>query len=182
MANIFFVSGQNPGFHTKAEYLDYSMEKYDISPDEIFYVSISNASDNKENDTPLEKFSLLMFFKNDSITTIEDAANHSACPAPKLIKQANLEAIEKSMIKSKTAGHISFKNMGNNTSFKADKDELIAVLFYSYKFGNAGQQYIKQRKKLSENLGIKTIILSIDGYYIEDLVDISKNKISITNE
>ena len=175
------VYAQKDNFDTKKEYLEYSQKKFDIKGSEIYYVSTLNDVAS-ENDTPLEKFSPLIVFKNDSITTIEDAAMHSACPAPKLIKQANLNAIENSMIVSKIAGEMSFKNMETGELFKPAKDEMIAIFLYSYKFRNAGQQYIKERKKLSEELGIKTIILSIDGAYIKDLTDIPKTEIDFSKE
>lgn len=175
---LLFVSlnafAQPDSFQTKEQYFEYSSKKFGIQPEEIYYVS-TEADGRNEN--PLEKFSLLMFFKNDRIATIEDASNHSACPAPKLIRQASLDAIEKSMTKSASAGTVVFKNMADGTLFIPEKDEMFALLFYSYKLGNTGQEYIKQRKKLSETLGIKTIILSIDGAYIEEITDIPKTSI-----
>lgn len=170
--------GQKDNFSTTKEYLEYSRKNFHIPEDEIYYVS--TVSSDTLTDRPLEKFSLLMFFKNDKITTIEDVSMNSACPAPRLIKKATLNAIESSMMVSKTAGSIVFKNMKTGELFKPNKDELIAVLFYSYKFGSSGQQYIKERKKLSENLGIKTIIISIDGAYIKDLTDTPKNEIELS--
>jgi len=178
---LFFAStshaqGTDGNFESKESYLKYSLDTYGINSNEIYYVPVNT---NGREEKPLEKFSLLMFFKNDSIATIEDISNNAACSASKILKKTSVAAIKNSFAKSATAGNIIFKNMGNETLFKPKKDELIAVLFYSYKFGDAGQEYIEVRDKIAKEFNVKTLILTIDGGYISGTTDMPKNAIKM---
>lgn len=177
-----FAQNEKGVFSDKEVYLSYTDKNFDIKANEIYY-AVETWDETTEEEDNQQKFSLLMFYKGDYVATIEEVEQFlgMSCPPNQLVRKVTMNAIEKVLESSLPIAVPEFKNMQEETIFQKDEEDIIAVFIYSYKLGKAGQSYIKIRQKIQDVLGLKILIVSIDGAYISDIDDISKTEIFMKN-
>ena len=161
-------------FETRQEYLDYVKENFDVSADEIYYVPVDELS---EKGNPLEELSVLMFFRDNEYTTLEKITGNAMCTPKRLVKQFTLDKIIGTMVESNAYDKLVFKNMGTGELFIPKQGEIIAVYLFIHTLGKNGIVYIKERDKIAERFNVRNIILTMDGNYIKENIDISKTEI-----
>jgi hypothetical protein len=167
---LFFISyGQvDSKFLDKNDYLEYVGGKHSINSSSIYY--ISNLSTSRAFIFP----SFTYFLKGGKMVTIDEVSEKldPTCSTNKLFKQISCEFIEDLLIKKNTNFDIVFKNLKKGEILE-EKEKIIAVFLFSVHLKKLGTKYIKHRERLEE-LGINTIVLSMDMPDIEGVDDYSK--------
>ncbi len=160
-------------FNNKNDYLNFLEKKFDIERNNVYTYEAYNDS------TFLGKYSSVIFLKGTNITTIEEVRNidNNICPPKKFFSNLLIEKIEKSFSEDKKMKSIFFKSLYDN-SILVSNDDLIAVFLFSYKLGNSGLQYYKQKHFL-EKLNVKCIVLTIDEEDIGELQNFKSTKVVI---
>lgn len=165
MAGVPSSAQENRIFKTVEEYLTYIQDEFGIAPTDVYYVAQSTS------DQPPKKVSAVMFFQKGEMAVIEDVVKVMAnqCNPDRMMKKVTLTSIEKCMFKDPLANTL-FTHMQSGKVYKPADGEMIAVFLLGHELGDAGQLYIKERKELENNLGIKTFIVTVDETYITELV------------
>jgi hypothetical protein len=157
----------------KSEYLSFLEKRYKIDKTNVYLF------ESKNDTTFLGKYSSVIFLKGTKISTIEEVRkiDKNICPPKKFFTNLLTEKIEESFTEDKKLSSIYFRSLYDNSIINND-DTLIAIFLYSYKLGNAGLTYYKQ-KHLLENLNIKCIVLTLDEAEIGDLQHLNSTKVEI---
>lgn len=169
-----YIFGQNElKFNNNNDYLNFLEKKFDIEKNDVYTFEAYNDS------TFLGKYSSVIFLKGTKITTIEEVRNidNNICPPKKFFSNLLIEKIEKSFSEDKKLSSIFFKNLYDNSTLVSN-DDLIAIFLFSYKLGNSGLRYYKQKHFL-EKLNIKCIVLTIDEADVGELQNINNTKVVI---
>jgi len=169
-----YIFGQKDlKFNSKNDYLNFLEKKFDIEKNNVHSYEAHNDS------TFLGKYSSVIFLRGTKITTIEEVRNidNNICPPKKFFSNLSIEKIEKSFTEDKKLKSIFFKNLYDNSIIVSNED-LIAIFLFSYKLGNSGLQYYKQKHFL-EKLNIKCIVLTIDEADVVELQNSNSTKVVI---
>lgn len=172
-----FNNYQQQTFKTIDKYLNFTEDRYDIKSSDVYYIPQTN------NANYFPKPSMLYFLKNGKYTTSEDVAASLElnCPPKKLFKEITPLLIDENLSINPNNKNFIVKQMNSGKFYALKENEITAVFLYSYLLGDRGQMYIKQ-KKILEKKGIKCLIVSVDGAYINEVKDISKDEIIIKRQ
>jgi hypothetical protein len=155
-------------FNDKSSYFKYIDKKYDIDSTKIYYTSDATK-------TTIFLFPAFTYFIiKDKIITIDEVANklQSYCPPKKLFGQLSYELVSNLLDEQNYNVDLTLKNLSSNKTLQQN-EEIIAVFLFSVAYKKLGVRYIKHKNKL-EDLGFKTIILSMDMPSINGITDYSK--------
>lgn len=166
---------KNKDFNTSKEYLEYVNKEFKIPSTEIFYFSTESDSVNKK----LEKYGIMLFITDDKISTVQEVAEvlKSKCSPKHLLPNVTNNAILEASSPSEAFKKISVKNFATGQQLNRENNKF-AIYIFSYRFGSNAKLYYNEKKEI-EKLGYKTIVLSIDGAYIKEVVDIDKTPVYI---
>lgn len=167
----------NNRFDNKSSYFEYINKKYSIDSTSIYYTS------NATKSTIFLFPAFTYFIKKDKIITIDEIARelNSYCPPKKLFRQISYKLVSNLIEKQNYDVDLILKNLDSN-EILIQNEEIIAVFLFSVDYKKLGVRYIKHKSKL-EDLGFKTIILSMDMPHIEGVKDYSKfNQIRIKKD
>lgn len=155
-------------FEDKSSYFEYVNKKYSLDSSSIYYTSDATKT------TVFLFPSFTYFIKNGKIITIKEVSDeiNIECPPNKLFKQLSYRFIDSLLTNKKNKTDVVFKNLKSNTILEI-KEEVTAVFLFSVHLKKLGIRYIKHKNRLEE-LGIKTIVLSMDMPYIRGVNDYSE--------
>ncbi|TXD83086.1 hypothetical protein ESY86_11370 [Subsaximicrobium wynnwilliamsii] len=155
-------------FSDKSSYFEYIDRKYAIDSTKIYYTLDATKK------TIFYFPAFTYFIRKDKIITIDEVANEleSYCPPKKLFGQLSYELVSNLLEQQNYEVDLILKNLHSNDILDQN-DEIVAVFLFSVDYKKLGVRYIKHKKKL-ENLGFKTIILSMDMPSIHGVTDYSK--------
>jgi len=159
--------GQNDDeFVGKTDYFEFISKKYKIDSTSIYYTADSTKK------TIFLFPSFTYFIRKDKIITIEEVANNigSYCPPKKLFGQLSYDLVSELLDKQNYEVDLTLKNLNSNEILNQN-EEIVAVFLFSVDFKKSGIRYIKNKL---EDLGFKTIILSMDMPSINGIIDYSK--------
>lgn len=162
-------------FKTSNEYLDYVKKEFKIPSNEIFYVSTENDSLNLQ----LEKFGIMLFVTDGKIATVQEVAEilNTQCSPKHLLPKVTEDAIQQASTPSNAIEKLILKNLENGTKLNSESSKY-ALYTFSYRFGKNAKMYYNERKEI-EALGYKTIVITIDGAYIDEIADIDKTPVHV---
>jgi hypothetical protein len=155
-------------FIDKDSYFKYIDKKYDIDSTKIYYTS------DVTKKTIFLFPAFTYFIRKDKIITIDEVANNigSFCPPKKLFGQLSYDLVSNLLDEQNYNVDLTLKNLSSNETLQQN-EEIIAVFLFSVAYKKLGIRYIKHKNKL-EDLGFKTIILSMDMPSINGITDYSK--------
>lgn len=162
-------------FDTTKEYLAYVEKKFKVEPSDIYYISSESDSLNGK----FEKFGIVLLITENRIATINEIADEMGimCSPQSLMPQISESVIKEASDHSDVIKNVILKNMNDGQSFKI-MNEKIALYTFSIKFGKNANLFLKEKESL-EILGYRSMVLSIDGAYIKEIMDIDKTPVYV---
>ena len=172
---VSFGQNKSKEFNSSSEYLKYVNKKFNISSSEIFYLSTETDS----LDGALEKVGMLLFITDNKIATVEEVANilKSQCAPQNMPPRVTEDAILKASTQSKVFEKMIIKNLESGYLLSHQNGKF-GIYLFSIKFGKNAKMYYNEREEL-EKLGYKSIVISMDGAYINNIPDIDKTPIYV---
>lgn len=155
-------------FLNKSDYLSYVDKEYSLDKSVIYYISDST----RTRDIVFPSFTY--FVNHEKILNIDEVAQllNMNCPPKKLFKQFTKISLSLLFENNGVNHGLIFKNLLSNDYLKLDED-IIVIFLFSYRLKKTGTRYLKQINMIEE-LGFKTLILSMDMPFIESVSDYSK--------
>ncbi len=176
MASILCHGQIDNKFSSKEEYFRHVKEKYSLNISEIYYIP------NTMKKSVIVFPSFAYFTKNELLISIDEISNEidTKCAPKKLFKQLPYKLVDSLLTKKGRNSNLVFKNLKSGKILQRS-NELIAVFLFSVNLKKLGDRYIKHKKILEES-GIRTLVLSMDMPYIKGVNDYSKiNQIRFKN-